>query len=407
MEHSTYLKFKKHIYVKELKHGEFLLLDTRTGIWIKTSISFKELYKIIKKGAQKKDIENISTKFYSGKEKEMEEVLESLRSNGFLEGYEPQFESVSLDKIKKATFLCPISTINKNKLFKFLERNFNDFHLKIILESYNAKSLELNSISAKELWQFFNGYKNWDLVIRTDWSSITEKLKDSMISNIQVNFNSFEKSDVKIHKKIKILEELKKEKNIELRYFITCFRKKNKKDNLSPLVIIPYTTYYFTVEDIFSIPEKNRYRHFVLFFKEVGEFLKSYKMGGNQLIKFFVENAPTLPIFLPISRESCGAGITNFYIAEDEQIYPCKYLKKLSLGNIGAFTFSSLDRFKEFSEKNNCRECYYLKLCGGICKSLQNDWFEKICKFYKKILIYYISNISLKILKKCLIKLKN
>ncbi len=123
-------------------------------------------------------------------------------------------------------------------------------------------------------------------------------------------------------------------------------------------------------------------------------------MGANQIVKFFFENSLILPIFSPVLRSECGAGITNFYITEEGLIYPCKYLKEIPIGNIKEFfnPFSMSVSEKPMKEPN-CKDCFYLKLCGGICKALQNGNFGKICKFYRKILDYYISNVSLKALK--------
>ncbi len=239
MNCQKYLRLKKHIYVKELKHGELFLLDITTGVWIKTSISFRELYKVLKKGVTVEELENVCIKCFPGREGEAKAVIDSLKVNGFFEGYHIKFELVSVDKMKKVTFLCPIS-INKNKLLKFLERNFKDFQVEIILEGSSGDSItNLNPVITKALCKSSNGEENLKVIIRTDWNQINEKLKDLDIHNIQVNFSFFEKDSNKINEKIKILEELKKEKNLELRYSIATFRKKIKRMFYLLLLLFP------------------------------------------------------------------------------------------------------------------------------------------------------------------------
>jgi radical SAM protein with 4Fe4S-binding SPASM domain len=397
MESPEYLKLKSSIYAKDLKNGEFLLLDTETGIWIKTSFSFKYFYKLLKKGLTKNELEEKVRYFYSGREDEVNICLDSLRSNGFLEGFQTNL-LIPLDKIKPIYILCDFLG-DKNLLIDFLKMSFKNIPIELIL------NLEIQNVNIKNLNLSIQNGDQIKPILRIGWdivkSEIIDGLSNAGINNIQINFKGFGKDENDESKKIELIEKIIKEgRKVELRYAIANFlRKERQRDFISPLLTIPYSHYYFTAEEIFEFTkERDRYKYFVYWVNTMTKFYVSFSSGSKLLIKFYSGNFLPMVVFSRILRDGCGAGNTNFYISPNGYVYPCKYLKDTPLGTIDKpIALPSIEYSKKYFHL--CEKCYFQKICCGLCKSLQSKGFSKICNFYKKYLIDYISAIPLKAVK--------
>lgn len=393
-----YLKIKNHIYEKNLKNGEFLILDTETGIWLKTSFSFKGLYNILKKGTTLNEAKEAITALYPGREKEAEICLESLKINGFLEGFEYSMLQ-PLNEIGLIHIICDYH-VNTQLLIEFLLRNFENKTMEIVFEFNNQKNG--NKINV----DFPDAYPSAiDLAIRVDWNNIRKEIVDefnnSNVSTIQINLNDFEDDQNKINEKCKYIEEIKKVKKVELRYAIADFHKKRRKDKelMLPLVFMPGIHYYFTCEEIFHFQGgKERYKYFIFWVGTMNKFYQLFSTGAKSLIKFSSGNLLPMIVFSRITGDSCGAGITNFYVDKNGNIYPCKYLNKFPIGNINSPSVISFN--KDFYIRYiACINCPLLRVCRRLCLALHYDGFSKICKFYKNLLLSYISAIPIKAVK--------
>ncbi|MEO0294295.1 MAG: SPASM domain-containing protein [candidate division WOR-3 bacterium] len=395
-----YLKLKSHIHAKNLKNGELLLLDTKTGIWLKTSFSFKKLYNIIKEGTTMNEVKKVITTLYPGRENEAEICLDSLRINGFLEGFESTILQ-PLNEIRPIRIICDFSA-NKKLLREFLLKNFENIPIELVYEYNNHINKDKIKVDYPNVYP-----SNIELVFRVDWNMLRKETIDefdnniSNISTIQINFNDFESDQDKINEKRRLIEFIIKEKKVELRYAIAAFYKKRKKekDLTLPLILMPHVSYYFTGEEIFHFHNgKDRYKYFIFWVKTMNKFYQLFSMGAKALVKFSSGNLLPMIVFSRILKDSCGAGITNFYIDKNGNIYPCKYLDKFPMGNINS---SSLIFFNKYSYTRypTCNECPLLRVCSRLCLALHQEGFSKICKFYKGFLIAYISAIPIKAIK--------
>lgn len=394
-----YLRLKNHIVTKNLKNGEFLLLDTETGIWVKTSLSFKRLYEIIKKGTSLELVKEVMANLYPRRENEVEICLESLKTNGFLEGFETNLLT-PLNKTEPIRIICD-SLVNKKFLIEFLSKIFGNIPIELILEFNFYKGKKIN-IDFSQLY-----LPNIELIVRIDWDMVCreflQELNNYNILTLQINFKDLGEHD-KINEKKELIEEFAKEKKVELRYEIAVFAKKMKKaeDLFLPFILMPHASYYFIGEEIFNLKEgKDRYKYFVAWIGIMSKFYQLFSLGAKSLTKFSSGNFLPMIVFSRILKDSCGAGTINFYIDMNGNIYPCKYLKDFLIGNINELFFSpfNTDNYKKYSI---CERCELLRVCSRLCLGLHREEFSKICKFYKELLIKYITAVPINPIKRFL-----
>ena len=86
-------------------------------------------------------------------------------------------------------------------------------------------------------------------------------------------------------------------------------------------------------------------------------------------------------------------------ISEDGHIYPCRYLRNAPIGTIDKPVDLHFIEYSVTKHFHMCENCNFLKVCGRLCIALHQKGFSKICNFYKKYLIDYISAIPIKAIK--------
>lgn len=94
----------------------------------------------------------------------------------------------------------------------------------------------------------------------------------------------------------------------------------------------------------------------------------------------------------------CDAGITQFTISMNGDIYPCQVFltnKENSLGNVNEFNYKKLEDFKENNKKSfsKCVKCGYKRYCQTcLCKRSEIEFNDNYCQEVKKGTRLFLKN---------------
>lgn len=95
----------------------------------------------------------------------------------------------------------------------------------------------------------------------------------------------------------------------------------------------------------------------------------------------------------------CDAGITQFTVSMNGDVYPCQLFLSNSennLGNVNEFDYEKLDAFKEKHKKNfsKCQKCGYKRFCQTcLCKRSEIEYDNNYCNEVKRGVSFFLKNI--------------
>ncbi len=396
------LKLKKSVKIKKLKNGELLFFDKETGLWVKTSISFSNLGKKLQKGMNSKDLELLmKTEYRKDQAEEVSLVIQMLKDNELFENENRNSRLLEINKLGIVTLLISTETDAK-KLVSFIYKYFKERTISMIFHNKKKNKTKTRIINTLKYLKTNLSINTDNITYRDYWEIIDyqtiKKLVDSGINNIQINFSHFSGSKEELDYKINFFKSLiSKGVNIQLRYDIVKYDmiKSKQESLLVPVMGIPNTSYYFVLESILDNEIKRKDLYFKKYFSLVSEFYRNANADGLKTLDLFPENSLGVNFFLPIKRNKCGAGVTFFYIDEYNDVYSC-IADKNKIGNLQ----KGINIDSPYHDRKECSSCMFLLLCGGICQGLIKDkHFDRICRFNKKYIQQFISNINLDVLK--------
>ncbi len=336
---SGHLQLNENVFYKGLSNGEMVLWNGENGVWIKTSVSFKQLMKKLQKGV---DEEELLSSIPERRKEEVEKMIMALKNNGFLRGFTVQQKLNELKRLGYRRFLVEHPVFFKKAFYDFLYENFKDYEITIHCEADAS-----NEIKEMDFLEKFKGSLNvkeiglkvkWNKIISKELIDVLLRLKESLGAKVLliIDFFDFEENEAGLKRKIEFLEDVsKKGVEIEMNYHITETARKNKRRPaifISPPFVVPCDRYYFSCEEIFDKEKKDVFLR--SFLKAIESFFRGLLIGEVTKREVYPENFLGMTVLSLFRKESCGAGKILFFVNSGGEIYPCKYLTKFSLGNV-------------------------------------------------------------------------